>query len=126
MFHAFVATETASAISRFDTSGPRWVRMDGVPLAPTAADLATGLRVPLNTYADGSYYNSAFGIVKSWTGASTPTTVETGDTSCVSWTSNGPSKTGYFGRPPDSGSSGFYAGGRRCDDTTYGVYCLEL
>jgi len=52
-FKALLATSTASAISRFNTSGPPWVRVDGMPLLATAAafttarlfDIATGVRL---------------------------------------------------------------------------------
>jgi hypothetical protein len=125
-FHAFVATTTANAISRFDTSKSRWVRLDGVPLAPSAADLATGFRVPLNIYADGSPYAIPFGASKAWTGAVDPVSLGVADT-CVDWTSTSPSGGGAYGRPTNSGASGFYDGSaRRCDEGSYGVYCLEL
>jgi hypothetical protein len=52
-FKALLATSTASAISRFDTSGAPWVRVDGMPLLATAAafqtaksfDIAAGVRL---------------------------------------------------------------------------------
>jgi hypothetical protein len=127
-FHAFVATTSATAISRFDTTGPRWVRLDGVPLAPMAADLATGLRVPLNLYADGTPYMVPFGAAKAWTGATDPISPADGAHNCMDWTSTSPSFDGYNGQPTSSGASAFYngTGGRRCDETSYGVYCLEL
>jgi hypothetical protein len=52
-FKAFLSTSTASALSRFDTSGPPWVRADGLPLLATAKtfesatylDIAPGMRL---------------------------------------------------------------------------------
>lgn len=52
-FKALLPTSTASAISRFDTSGPPWVRADGTPLLVTAKsfesarflDVAPGVRI---------------------------------------------------------------------------------
>jgi hypothetical protein len=39
-FKALLGTSTASAISRFDISGPTWVRTDGIPLADSALAFA--------------------------------------------------------------------------------------
>jgi len=52
-FKALLPTSTASAISRFDTSGPPWVRADGTPLLVSAKsfesarflDVAPGVRI---------------------------------------------------------------------------------
>jgi hypothetical protein len=52
-FKALLPTSKASAISRFDTSGPPWVRADGTPLLVTAKrfesarflDVAPGVRI---------------------------------------------------------------------------------
>jgi hypothetical protein len=40
-YKAFMSTTTTPAASRFDLSGPTWVRTDGVPVMESAADLAT-------------------------------------------------------------------------------------
>jgi hypothetical protein len=42
-FKALLGTSKASAISRFDTSGAPWVRVDGLPLLPSARDFPTAL-----------------------------------------------------------------------------------
>ncbi|MEM6733576.1 MAG: hypothetical protein AAF658_18600, partial [Myxococcota bacterium] len=39
---AMLGTSTASALSRFDLSGPNWYSLDGVPLVSTPADIANG------------------------------------------------------------------------------------
>jgi hypothetical protein len=41
-FRALLGSSTASAISRFDVSGPTWVRTDGIPLADSALAFANG------------------------------------------------------------------------------------
>lgn len=121
-FRALVATSTASAISRFDTTGARWERLDGIPLAPTAAALAIGLRVPLDLHADGTYDMTTERV---WTGAADPMSLSSG-MSCADWTSSSPSQAGTLGSPRNGGNLSFSAGSRRCDDVTHYVYCLEL
>jgi hypothetical protein len=82
--------------------------------------------VPPDQYADGSYYNSPFGAVKAWTGATAPSALATTH-ACVDWSSTSSSKDGEHGRPSTAGTTAFDDGSaRRCDDSSYGVYCLEL
>jgi len=55
-FLALLPTILASAASRFDTTGPTWVRPDGIPLAATAALFMQGsMLTALTQYADGSF-----------------------------------------------------------------------
>jgi hypothetical protein len=119
-FLAFIATSTTSAIGRFDTTGARWERLDGIPLAPSAAALAAGLRVPLNLHADGTYDTAE----RAWTGATDPASLASG-ASCVDWTSASPSKMGNLGMVFSGGANAFSVSSRRCDDSTHDVYCLE-
>jgi hypothetical protein len=121
-YRALVATASQRAIDRFDTSGARWERLDGIPLAPTAGSLALGLRVPLEQRADGTYDT---GTAQVWTGATDPGSLAAGS-ACVDWTSASPSQQGLLGEPHRAGTEGFDLSSRRCDDTTHGVYCLEL
>jgi hypothetical protein len=121
-YRALVATAAASAISRFDTTGPRWVRPDGIPLSPQAGDLPLGFRIPLDQHADGSY---EMGAERVWTGATDPSSTAT--LACNDWMNASPSQAGAWGYPFHAGGA-FTTGtaGRRCDDSTYGVYCLEM
>jgi hypothetical protein len=83
-FKALVATSAASAVSRFDLTGARWVRTDGLPLVATASDLAAGTVVaPLNVHADGAYVGGRARVV---TGAANPGVAGTLTTTCSDWT----------------------------------------
>lgn len=122
-YRALIATSTMTALSRFNTVGPRWERLDGIPLAPTAADLAIGLRVPLSIHADGSR-----GITdgQAWTGANDPSSLSPTDESCLDWTSSSNPNGGHLGFSDYGGPMAFtYLLNRRCDDTRHGIYCLE-
>ncbi len=83
-FLALVATSTQSALSRFDTSGPTWVNMLGVPLANTAAALTvvSHLDAPPNFTATGEPVTGDY-----WVGSSLPTTI--GASTCADWTGEG-------------------------------------
>jgi Protein of unknown function (DUF1554) len=83
-FLAFLATSKASAASRFNLSGPPWVRPDGIPIVATAVDITTGnLLAPVSVRADGSPYTLSGDV---WTGAATPEAP--GIATCVDWTSS--------------------------------------
>jgi hypothetical protein len=64
-FKALLATQGASAASRFDLNGQPWVRPDGVAIAPTASALFSEdfIETAISQSADGLQYfeNSAFG-----------------------------------------------------------------
>lgn len=85
-FLALVATSTDSALSRFDTSGPAWVNMLGVPLANTAAALTvvSHLDAPPNFTATGEPVTGDY-----WVGSSLPTTAGGGSGTCTDWTGEG-------------------------------------
>ena len=122
-YRALIATTTMTALSRFTTNGPRWERVDGIPLAPTAPDLAIGFRVPLPIRADGSR-DTTDG--EAWTGAGDPSTVSVSDEACLDWTSTSVSQGGRLGLVDHAGPKAFtYLLHRRCDDSMHGVYCLQ-
>jgi hypothetical protein len=94
-FRALLATNGASAASRFDTSGPPWVRPDGVPLMPSAAQVfqsnVTMWNVALNTSAD---LTRQYGNWFVYSGEPTPspgvnplTQPGTAASTCDNWTS---------------------------------------
>ncbi len=82
-FLAALATTTASIRSRFDTNGLPWVRVDGVPLAPTAAAFFDDdyWQTAANMLADGSQYG---GSPRVWSGAQDMDSV--GLNTCGNWT----------------------------------------
>jgi cysteine-rich repeat protein len=121
-YKALLATTTAGASSRFDLSGAPWVRLDGVAVVESAADLASGvLLAPINLGADGStsYFNHGV-----WTGASSPATPSASATeSCGDWGAT--SGEGQRGRTNRSNPTWFADNTAACDSTSMLVYCLQ-
>jgi hypothetical protein len=124
-FRALLATEEASAASRFDSAGPPWVRPDGVPLVAPGVDLFTAqlLDAPLGVSPDGATYYGNFGV---WTGAESPTSPSNG-TSCANWTDGTAATSGSAGR---SGMTPQYlwfanSGDAPCNSDHMLIYCLQ-
>src|SRR5205823_13490528 len=84
-YKALVASDGASAVSRFDLTGPTWVRPAGVALLAQASDLADGkLIAPIDVLAD----STPDGDVNAFfAGAPSPGVPGPGDTTCNGWTS---------------------------------------
>ncbi len=84
-YRALLATDSASAASRFDLSGQPWVRLDGVAIVEQASDLGDPeqLIAPINLQADGTTYLGNRGV---WTGAPSFFQVSSGNT-CTNWNS---------------------------------------
>jgi len=118
-FHALLATSTTSAASRFSESGPNWVRLDGVPLAASPADLfAARFDTTLTQRAPGTYDPPGYELA--WVGAIDPTSV--GGATCDDWTA----ETGR-GLNTDvllAGSDAFSGGEGDCT-FSHALYCLE-
>jgi hypothetical protein len=123
-FLALLATTTASPISRFSTAGPPWVRLDGVLLADTAADLANENTIAtLNVDTLGNYYNNNEVV---WNGPSQLNSPGAGAETCASWTSKNKSNTGSTAMAAATGQPGFWTGTKvTCDSPAPGLYCLE-
>lgn len=85
---AFLATTMASAPSRL-VDGLPWVRVDGIPLAPTASEVIDGkLTAPLNVDVSGTYTNRE----AVWTGVPASglvTAMSTAEDTCADWTDTG-------------------------------------
>jgi hypothetical protein len=119
-FAAFLPTSTATAVSRFDLTGPQWVRSDGLELVARASDLAKGaVMVPLALAADGQVPAGLFSV---WTGAKGPAQVAT--ESCDDWSSG--VGNGQMGSPTTAGKDWFVNGEMDCSSwKTVGVYCFQ-
>lgn len=126
-YRAFLATSTASALSRFDTSGAPWVRVDGIPIVEAATDLAN---------ARGRFV-AAFQITASsnflgndiaWTGSADPAAPGTLGITCNDWRSNANSASGTAGSLQFSSfSQALGSGPESACDTPYShLYCLQL
>lgn len=88
-FLALLSTSTMDAFARFALDGPTWTRVDGLAIAPTAADVAGPLPEYLDTFTamrpDGSPVLNAL----VWTGTATY--------NCNDWTSASASVLGASG-----------------------------
>jgi hypothetical protein len=92
-YKALLATSQTSAVDRFNTNGPTWVRPDGVPVFATANDLTTfTMMAAIAVDAAG---NTAINPMQVWAGASSPTKM--GGAGCVNWTSSMPGDMGIVG-----------------------------
>jgi hypothetical protein len=119
-FKAALARMGGSAAARFDLTGPPWVRLDGVQLAPTPlAFMAGPLLAPLNETAIGTYVDGNV-----WTGATLVSAGQAADT-CNDWTTNSSTTTGTSGRA-EYIDTARVAGqtGQPCNNA-FAVYCLE-
>ena len=118
-FKAWLSSSTTDAVSRIASDGP-WVRLDGVRIANSKADLTDGqLFAPINVSQNG-YYLGNYGV---WTGSD-----ETGTGSannCSNWTSNLSTVTGVRGIAGNAGSGWSSGSSPACNNTIYRLYCLE-
>lgn len=124
-FKALLAVNGASAASRFNTSGPTWVRPDGVAIAPTAAALfsADFLNTAINQLADGTSYLGNYGV---WTGAASPTTSGTAATTCNSWTVSNDTLEAWSGTAAFTYQEKFFGQWQtKCNATWMRLYCLQ-
>jgi hypothetical protein len=115
---AFLGTDTADPIDRFDLAGGNWVRPDGVRLANSPADFAQNVRLaPLTNTASGTYESG-----RPWTGATSPTQASVGET-CTSWqdtTSSVKGRTGWA----EHTESQFQWVAVNCNQSER-IYCLQ-
>ncbi|MDB4955753.1 MAG: Flagellar hook-length control protein FliK [Myxococcales bacterium] len=122
-YHALLATSTASATSRFVTTGARWVRPDGVVVVDPASTLATGAAAlaSINVTAAGSYV--AQFLVD--TGASATNVAGTNASTCSDWTSVATNQFPSAGIGYESGAPAFFYTTNRCSDPAARVYCFQ-
>jgi hypothetical protein len=124
-FLALLATSTTSAASRFNfqVGTLPWVRVDGVPVVASAADLFKSsplLETSINVSASGKYSAA----VIAWTGAATTTSVTMGNNNCSDWSTGMAGATA--GEPTSTSSAFFSFGPVVCwQPDTLGIYCLE-
>ena len=116
---ALIAFDGQSALSRFDLTGPPWVRTDGVALTDTALELAASpsqMHTSLSVAADGTTYRYG----RAWTGGSAPNGPAAKN--CGNWTTSG--TKGRWGSTSNPLGGWFSSGATPC--TTPGMlYCLQ-
>ena len=116
-FKALLAIDWASALSRFNISGPPWVRPDGVLIAEKPSDLAGQLLAPIDVTADGRSLSNS-GV---WTGAADSASAS--QANCANWTSRGASGQGTD--TVHSGGAWFFREPLRDCESAASVYCLQ-
>jgi trimeric autotransporter adhesin len=119
-YKALLSTTTASAASRFSTTGAPWVRVDGVALSDTAASFfKPNPLAPLNQYANGTYVWDQ----TVWTGNTDP--LSPGSHTCKDWTSKLGTDAGNEGDASYASQvSMFGTYGQSCNNTEH-LYCLQ-
>lgn len=123
-YKALLAPSGATAKSRFITSDVPWARVDGVPLAATAAALfsLTYWDSAFTVTASGAYLSGNYGV---WGGATSLTTAGTDATTCTNWTST--AGTGIGGRNGMTRVGAFFAfdNSNPCNATFIRLACLQ-
>lgn len=116
-FKAWLSTDSANAIGRFQHDGP-WMRLDGIVIAQSRQDLTDGdLESPLNRTETGLY----LGGVGIWTGTLANGTVASA--SCTNWSST--SGTGELGTGNSVLGAWTAGGGMSCGFAYAYLYCLQ-
>lgn len=124
-YKALISVDGQPPASRFDVNGLPWVRLDGIPLAATAAKLFSGelLDAPLALRPDGAHVNT-----NAWTGAVDFSTVAA--QTCNNW-SGGAGTRGSAGLTTSTSPVEMFAQSavldfsESCDDAKLAVYCLQ-
>ncbi len=124
-FLAALATIGANIASRFDTSKAPWVRVDGVAIAPTAADFFNGTlwdSAP-NTSADGTQHFGNRGI---WSGGTALNKAGDSTNTCNNWKSTeGDAPTGRSGFAAPDKFFRFFNFTGRCNATHLRLLCMQ-
>jgi hypothetical protein len=122
-YRAFLATSSVSALSRFDLTGPPWVRVDGIPVVASAADLATRPLTSISVRATGTYLGRGF----VWTGISTdPSSPSTAALTCRDWSSVSVQDMATVGYETATDPGAWDAFGQEPCNYPYGhLYCFQ-
>lgn len=125
-FLALMATNTTSALSRFDMTKAAWVRIDGLPIVSKATDLVSApLMSSVSQYADGTYVTS---VVAAFTGSESPATIDGTGVTCNNWTSTSATDSAIVGYAVTTSSEWFdrvTLNGSGICTTPASVYCFE-
>ena len=122
-----LATNSASASSRFDLDLAPWYRVDGVRLAKTAAAFMSGqLDAALNVQATGEVYAYHNGQLWTGYGLGGPFTAhDLGTATCNDWTSAASGKDGGHGSPYHASTQLFGTGDEASCSTGRSLVCLQ-
>jgi hypothetical protein len=117
-FKAWLSDASTNAIDRFDHDGP-WLRLDGVAVATTKADLTDGTLASSIHFTDSGTYLDNWGV---WTGTLGVGTAAS--THCASWTS-GTAGTGEAGSAWNTTFQWTQTSEPACDFEWAYLYCLQ-
>ena len=120
---ALVSLIAEAASQRFDTTGPVWVRRDGVQLTTRPSDLfaGDGLVAALDVTGTTRYLDHNDRI---WTGSDKPNTAGMFELStCNDWSA--PQGSGAVGVPDSTAGFNYYHAQSLPCDTPHRVYCLQ-
>jgi len=119
-YRALLADVDRTAASHMDPAGAPWVRVDGVLIAWTVAELLAGhWLAPINRHANGSPQS----YVNVWTGAPAPDAPGTASSTCEGWAGS-QNDQGTVGHVNFSNGAGFSYTSSPCTNE-FRVYCLE-
>lgn len=124
-YKALLPTTSGSALSRFDLNGPPWIRVDDVPILPTAADWGSAATTFFNSgpnlSANGTFTWSNY---VHWSGAANLSSIGTLGTTCNNWTDQ--LQTATYGIAGHTRLSGFTSSSPiMCDFNAGTVTCLQ-
>jgi hypothetical protein len=120
---ALVSLIAEAASHRFDTTGPVWVRRDGVQLTTRPSDLfaGDGLVAAFDVTGTIKYLDHSDRI---WTGSDKPNTAGMSvPTTCNDWSE--PLETGAVGTPDSTSGFNYYHSESLSCGTPHRVYCLQ-
>lgn len=119
-FKAWLSDGSSNAIDRLISDGP-WVRVDGVKVADSKADLVDGtIFSSINVTEQGNYT----GNVTVWTGTDAKGMADVN--TCSGWTNATNTSAGKYGWAAEAGSLWTEAQGSvTCDVDGYKLYCFE-
>lgn len=120
---ALVSLIAAAASDRFDTTGPTWVRRDGVQLTTRPADLFAGDGLVAAFDVTGTTKYLAVND-RIWTGSDKPNTPGMfPEGTCNDWSDA--SKSGAVGAPSTTSNIIYFHSESEPCDTPHRVYCLQ-
>lgn len=120
---ALMSLKAEAASQRFDTTGPAWVRRDGVQLTTAPSDLfaGNGLVAAFDVTGTTKYLDHNDRI---WTGSDRPNTAGMDPpTTCDDWSN--PAGSGAMGTPDATSGFNYYHSESGPCDVPHRVYCLQ-
>jgi hypothetical protein len=119
-FKAWLSDSTTNAKDRINSNGP-WVRLDGVLIANSKADLLDGSLFTGISVTETMNYNGSWANV--WTGTATDGNKATDH--CSNWTSSSSGTNGRTGSGNHTGQRWTDHWSAACNTNYRSLYCIE-